>query len=103
MEFGLILSKPCCERKVTENGQNRHRIVLRKIVVEGAWVQRRSYDIGWSDVKKCSGCNVEEGTEKHRLYHIPCWNEIRSQMPEESWKWEQRARTSKKDWKWQEF
>ena len=45
------------------------------------------------------GCNIEEGTEKHRLYHCSCWKEIRSQIPEELRTWEQRARTSKMDWK----
>ena len=32
-------------------------------------MQKRLYDIGWSDEKKCRGCDKEEGTEKHRLYH----------------------------------
>ena len=31
-------------------------------MMEG-WVQKRFYDIGWSDEKKCRGCNKEEGTE----------------------------------------
>ena len=93
--------KATLREKMNEEWTNRHRIVFRKIVVEGTWVQKRLYDIGWSDEKKCPGCNIEEGTEKHRLCHCPCWNEIRNQIPEESWKWEQRARTSKKFWKWQ--
>ena len=36
--------------------------------MEGGWVQKRLYDTVWSDEKE-----VEEGTEKHRLYHCPCW------------------------------
>ena len=35
----------------------------RKLVVEGGWVQKGLYDIGWSDEKKCRGCN-REGTEE---------------------------------------
>ena len=81
----------------------KHRNVTRKLVVEGGWVRRRRLftTLGWSDEKKCRGCNKEEGTEKHRLYHCPCWKDIRRQIPVELRKWEQRATTSKKDWKWQ--
>ena len=41
------------------------KCVMRKLVVEGGLVQKRLYDIGWSDEKKRRGCN-KEGTEKHR-------------------------------------
>ena len=34
--------------------------------MEAGWVQKRLYDIGWTDEKKCGGCISEEGTEKHR-------------------------------------
>ena len=44
---------------------------------------------------------MEEGTEKHRLYHCPEWREIRREIPEAFRKWEQKARTWKKEWKWQ--
>ena len=54
-----------------EEWTDKHRNVMRKLVVEEGWVQRRLYDIGWSDEKKCQGCDKEEGTEKHRLYHCP--------------------------------
>ena len=43
---------------------------------------------------------MEEGTEKHRLYHCPEWYEVRLEIPEAFRKLEQ-ARTSKKEWKWQ--
>ena len=49
-------------------------------------MQKMLYDIGFSDEKKCQGCNKEEGTEKHRLYYCPCWKEIRGQIPEEFFK-----------------
>ena len=39
---------------------DKHRNVLRKIVVDGGWVQRRLYDIGWSDDKKCQGCGSQK-------------------------------------------
>ena len=35
-----------------------------------------------SDEQKCRGCNKEEGTPKHRLYHCPSWREVRNQIPE---------------------
>ena len=44
---------------------------------------------------------MEEGTEKHRLYHWPEWYEVRREIPEAFRKLEQKARTSKKEWQWQ--
>ena len=63
--------------------------------------QKRFFDFGWSDESKCHACHKEEGTEKHRLYHCPEWNEIRREIPEAFRMWEQKARTSKEEWKWQ--
>ena len=63
-------------RKTNEAWTDKHRNVTRKLVVEGGRVQKRLYDIGWSDEKMCRGCNKEEGTEKHRLFHCPCWKEV---------------------------
>ena len=77
--------------RINEEWTDKHRNVMRKLVSGGGWVQKRFYDIGWSDDKTCQGCN-KEGTEKHRLYHCPCWKEIRSKIPEKVRKWEQRAR-----------
>ena len=42
---------------------------MNKLFVEGGWVRKRLYDIGWLDVKVCRGCKEEGGTEKHRLFH----------------------------------
>ena len=56
-----------------KEGQGSHLNVIRMLVVEGEWVHRRMYDMTWSDEEKCRGCNKEEGTEKHRLYHCPSW------------------------------
>ena len=36
-------------RKTTEVWTAEHRNVTRKLVVEGGWVQKRFFDIGWSD------------------------------------------------------
>ena len=33
-----------------KNGQRSTENVLREIVVEGGWVQKRLYDIGWSEL-----------------------------------------------------
>ena len=35
---------------------------------------------------------MEEGTEKHRLYHCPEWHAVRRDIPEGFRKWEQKAK-----------
>ena len=70
-------------RQTNEAWTGKRRNVTRKLVVEGDWMLKRLYDIAWSDEKTCRRCNREEGTEKHRLYHCPCWREVRNQTPEE--------------------
>ena len=67
----------------------KHRIVARKILLEGGWTHKRLFDIGWSDTS-----HAGEGPEKHRLYHCSEWHEIRRDIPEP-------FRKSKKEWKWQ--
>ena len=98
LEPGLALLR----KKVKENWTEKHRNVARKIFLEGCWTQKRLADTGWSDISQCQACQMEEGTEKHRLYHCPEWYEVRREI---SWfffrKFEQKARTSKKEWKWQ--
>ena len=37
----------------------------------------------------------------HGLYHCPEWYEVRREFLEAFGKWEQKARTSKKEWTWQ--
>ena len=78
LEPGLALLR----RKVKENWAEKHRNVARKIVLEGGWTQQRLFDIGWSDVRQCQACQLEEGTERHRLYHCPEWNDIRRDIPQ---------------------
>ena len=61
--------------------------------------RKNLFDIGWSDESKCQACHKEEGTEKHMLYHYPALNEVRRGIPVAFRKWEQKARTAKKEWK----
>ena len=49
-------------RRKTNEWTDKHRYVTRNLVVEAGWEQKRLYDIGCSDEKKCQGCNSEEGT-----------------------------------------
>ena len=64
-------------------------------------MQKRLFDIGWSNESKRQACHKEEGTEKHRLYQSPGWNEVRRRIAEACRKRELLARTSKNEWKWQ--
>ena len=64
-------------------------------------MQKKLYDIGWSDESECQACHKEEGAEKHRLYHCPEWHLIRREIPDAFREWEQTARPPKKEWKWQ--
>ena len=66
-------------RKPTDAWTDKHRSVMRKLVVGAGWVQKRLYDIRWSGERKCRGCNQGEGTAKRRLYHCPSWREVRNQ------------------------
>ena len=77
-----------------------HRNVARKMFLEGEWTQKRLFDVGRSDVSQCQACQIEEGTEKHRVYHCPEWYEVRREIPEAFRRLEQNARTSKNEWKW---
>ena len=61
--------------------------------------KKRLFDIGWSDISQCQACQIEESTEKHRLYHCPEWHAGRRKITECFRKWEQKAKTSKKEWK----
>ena len=87
-------------KKVKEHWTEKHRSVARKIFLEGGWTQKRLFDVGWSDVSQCQACQIDEGAEKHRLYHCPEWYEVRREIPEVFRKLEQKGRTSQ-EWKWQ--
>ena len=88
-------------KKLREDWTVKHRNVARKIFVEGGWTQEGLFDIGGSNISQCQPCQMEEGTEKHKLYHCPEWHEVRREIPEPFRKWEPKARISKKEWKWQ--
>ena len=64
-------------KKMKEKWTEKHRNVAGKLFLEGGWLQKRLFDIGWSDDRKCLACHKEEGTEKHRLYHCPDWYKVR--------------------------
>ena len=53
------------------------------------------FDIGWSDLSQCQTCQMEHGTEKHRLYHCPEWHAVRRDIPEVFRKWEQKGENVK--------
>ena len=38
---------------------------------------------------------MEEGTEKHKLYHCSEWHEVRREISEAFRRWKQKAKTSK--------
>ena len=59
-------------------------------------MQKKLFDIGWSDESECQVCHKEEGTETHRLHHGPEWYEVRREIPEALRKCEHKAKTSKK-------
>ena len=88
-------------KKAKGDWTEKHRNVARKIFLEGGWTHKRLLDSGWSDVNQCQACQLEEGTEKHRLYHCPEWHEVRWEIPKPFRKCEQKARKSKKERKWQ--
>ena len=97
LEPGLALLR----KVVGENWTEKHRNVGRKIFLEGVWTLKRLFDVGWSDVSQCQACYMDEGTEKHRLYHCSECHRIRREIPESFRKWEHQARTEKKERKWQ--
>ena len=89
------------QRRTNELWTDKHHNVMRKLAVEGGWVQKRTYDIGWPDAKKCRGCKKGEAIEKYRLYHCLSRREVRNQIPERLGEWEHIAKPSKDDWTWQ--
>ena len=92
----LELTLALLRKKTKGIWTEKHRNAVRKIFLEGGWVHKRLFDIGWSDESKCQACHKEEGTDKHRLYRCPEWHEVRRGIPDAFRKWEQKAKTSKK-------
>ena len=88
-------------RKTEDEWTDKHRHVARKLVLDGGCVQKRLFDICWSDESEWQAYHKAKGTENHRLYHCPEWYEVRREIPGACRKWEQKAQTSQKEWKWQ--
>ena len=63
-------------KKPVEEWTEKHRNVARIFFGEGGWVQKRLFDIGWSDESKCQACHKEDGTEKLKLYQCPEWQGV---------------------------
>ena len=77
-------------RRRKRGGTDKHRHVARKLFLGGSWVQKRLFDIGWSNESKCQACHRQEGTEKQRLCHCPESYEVRRRIPDAFRKWEQK-------------
>ena len=71
---------------INESWTDTHRSAMRKLVAGEGWVQKRLYDIGWSDEKKCR-CDKEEGTEERRLHRCLPWREVRNQKSKGLGEW----------------
>ena len=87
LKEGIWLEPALALLRKKEDWTEKHRNVARKLILEGGWVQKKLFDIGWSDESECQACHKEEGTEKHRLYHCPEWHEIRREIQEAVRKW----------------
>ena len=73
---GTRASLALLRKKVKVNWTEKHRNVARKIFLAGGWTHKRLFDIGWSDVRESRACQMEEGTEKHMLYHCLEWHAV---------------------------
>ena len=89
LEPGLALLR----KKVKENWTVSHRTVAGR----SFWKEvGRKKDYSTLDGQSCQ---MEEGTEKHRVHHCSEWHAVRREIPEAFRKWEQKAKVSKKEWK----
>ena len=50
-----------------EDWTEKHRNIARKLVLERGWVQKKLFDIGWSDESDCQTCQ----RERHRTTQTP--------------------------------
>ena len=66
--LGLTRLMLCCEGRQERIVEKQAPQRDENIVVEMA---TRMYDTGWSDEKKCRGCDKEDGTEKHKAAPFP--------------------------------
>ena len=54
-------------KKTNEEWTEKHRNVAIKLVLGGGWVQKKLFNIGWSDESESQACHKEEATEKHKI------------------------------------
>ena len=95
---GIWLQPALALLRKKEDWTEKQRNVARKLLLEGVCVQKKLYEIGWSDESECEACHQEKGTEKHRFFHCQSGTKSDGKFPEAFRKWEQKAETSKKEW-----
>ena len=87
-------------KKTKEDWNEKHRNVARKLFLEGGWLQKPLFDIGWSDESECQACHEEEGTEKAQA--PPLSMMVRDQERERACRKEQqKTKTLKRECEWQ--
>ena len=93
LEPALVLQRRTTKEEWTE----KHRNVARKFFLERGWVQKRLFDTGWSDKSKCEACHKEESPESTGSTTAQNGTKSDKKFETLSKKWEQKARTSKKE------
>ena len=78
------------KRELRDSWTAKHRNVMTKLVVEGGWVQKRVYDIGWSDDMRRKR---QRRRDRSTGCFFPEWKEARHQMLDGERKWEYNAQT----------
>ena len=63
----------------------KHRRVARKLVLEADKLQKKPYDIGWSDESECQACHKVQKSTGSTVTQNGERSEGRSQRPSESW------------------
>ena len=85
-------------RKANELWTDQERKVMRKLVVQGGWMQKRLCDTGWLDEMKCRGCI--KGRRHGETQAIPQSILERSETSSVG-RMGTKATASKEDWTWQ--
>ena len=50
----------------------QHRNVAKKIFLQGGWTQKMLFDLGWSDIRQCQACQMEEARKAQAFTTV--WN-----------------------------
>ena len=64
-------------KKTNEDWTEKHRIFARKLFLEGGWVQKRLFDIGWSDESECQA--LSQGGRYREAQALPLPRMVRNQ------------------------